>query len=339
MHHHTAHPLWYRIHSTAASVATLTATAIQYARDFTAAAAAQRAKHAEKEQERPLRFEDVVVEDGQRKEAVPDDMSIDSDASFSEHLARGAARVFSTPSLRKEQPAAVKRIVLDKTSVGKLMLCIRTGGGKSLTMYLTAISFGRITLVIIPLLSLTANQMERIKKAMQKDGVVVAVHLDDAAKHGVKENVFPEMDTFPYNSSTTMMILCSPEYIAENIDFRNALLRARDRHVLRLIVIDEVHIYAMHGRSFCDSIRGLQRDLFAKLYHGRKGYATLFLVMKATMPNSLISTLEKLTHIQWSKPCHQLRSTAKEFRQRYIDMEFQSRMILASLHYRSWSQY
>ena len=101
----------------AASVATLTATAIQYARDFvTAAAVAQRAKNAEKEQERPLRFEDVVVDEGKRKEAVPD--LIYSDASFSQHLARGAARVFSTPSLRKEQPAAVKRIVLDKTSGG-----------------------------------------------------------------------------------------------------------------------------------------------------------------------------------------------------------------------------
>ena len=101
---------------------------------------------------------------------------------------------------------------------------------------------------------------------MQKDGVVVAVHLDDAAKHDVKENVIPEMDTFPYNSSTTMMILCSPQYIAENIDFRNALLRARDRHVLRLIVFDEVHIYAMHGRSFRDSIKWSSQYVFMVSY-------------------------------------------------------------------------
>ena len=73
---------------------------------------------------------------------------------------------------------------------------------------------GGVTLVIIPLLSLTANQMERIKKAPQKDGIVAAIHLDDAAQHDVKENVIPEMDTFPYNSSTTFMILCSPQFIA-----------------------------------------------------------------------------------------------------------------------------
>ena len=103
---------------------------------------------------------------------------------------------------------------------------------------------------------------------MQKEGVVVAVHLNNASRHDVKESVIPAMDEFPHNSSTTMMILCSPQYIADNIDFRNALLRARDRAVLRLIVINEVHLFVMHGRSFRDSIRVLKRTLFAKLYGG-----------------------------------------------------------------------
>ena len=193
--------------------------------------------------------------------------------------------------------------------------------GESLTLYLTAVSVGGITLVIIPLLSLTANQLERIKTAMQEHGAVVATHLDDAGKNDVKENVIPKMDAFPCDVSTTFMILCSPQYIAENVDFRNALLRARDRKVLRLVAIDEVHIYAMHGRSFRDSIRVLKRDFFAKLYRDRIGYSPLFLVMTATMPTSLIATLEDLTYVPWSKPCHQMRSSAKQFRQRYIDMD------------------
>ncbi len=95
-------------------------------------------------------------------------------------------------------------------------------------LYMTAVSVAGITLVIIPLLSLTANQLERIKNAVQKWGTVYAIHLDDTGQHGVKEKVIPAMDTFPHNSSTTMMILCSPQYISENYDFRNALLRARD---------------------------------------------------------------------------------------------------------------
>ena len=65
MQHHTAHPLWYRIHSVATNVAELTATVIQHAREFTDAAVAQRAKDDKKLQESPLRFEDVVTEESE----------------------------------------------------------------------------------------------------------------------------------------------------------------------------------------------------------------------------------------------------------------------------------
>ena len=132
---------------------------------------------------------------------------------------------------------------------------------------MTALPVGGITLLIIPLLSLTANQLERIKKAVQEYGNVLAYHLDDCAKHDVNETIIPKLETFNYNSSTTMLILCSPQYVADNVDFRNALLRCRDQQMLRLIAIDEVHIYAMHGRSFRDSIRVLKRDYFTKIYH------------------------------------------------------------------------
>ena len=93
--------------------------------------------------------------------------------------------------------------------------------------------------------------------------------------------------------------------------------------MLRLIAIDEVHIYAIHGRSFRDSIRVLKQDFFAKLYRGCEGkYQPLFLAMTATMPICLIKTLFDLTHVNWSKPCYQMCSSAAEFRQRYIDMDF-----------------
>src|SRR5210317_560660 len=112
-----------------------------------------------------------------------DEESVASDAPFADHLASCASRVFRMPSLRKEQPEAVERIIFDPECGGKLMLTIRTGGGKSLTLYLTAVSVGGITLVIIPLLSLTANQLERLKQALQNDGNIICVHLDDAGKN------------------------------------------------------------------------------------------------------------------------------------------------------------
>ena len=329
----TAHPLWTRIYAASSTVAETTANVIAYARQYAVAAVAQRSKEREASYRSVFRFEEVeeIAAPAGIDIVSVADADVPPDASFADHLTRCAKKVFRTPSLRRDQPSAVERIIFDEHTDGKLMLCVRTGGGKTLTMYLTAVSVGGITLVIIPLLSLTANQLERIKRSMQKEGAVVAVHLDDASMQDVKESVIPAMNEFPHNSSTTMMILCSPQFIANNIHFRNALLRARDRAVLRLIVIDEVHIFAMHGRSFRDSIRVLKRTLFAKLYGSIRGYSPLFLVMTATMPLSLIAVLEDLTFVKWSRPCHQLRSTAADFQQRYIDMDFRVQADVSNL--------
>ena len=116
-------------------------------------------------------------------------------------------------------------------------------------LHMTAISVGGVALVIIPLLSLTANQLERIKNAVQRYGAVYAFHLDECSKHDTKEKLIPKMDEFEYDSSTTMFILCSPQYLAENLDFRNALLRCRDRKVLRLIAVDEARRLLLTNRK------------------------------------------------------------------------------------------
>ena len=111
---------------------------------------------------------------------------------------------------------------MDESSGGRVFVTTRTGGGKSLMLYMTAAAVGGITLCIIPLLSLTANQLEQITTAVQRWGAFYAVHLEDTGRHDVKEKVIPEMNSFPYDSSSSMIILCSPQYIAENLDFRNA---------------------------------------------------------------------------------------------------------------------
>lgn len=319
----TAHPLWSKIRSVTTNVKELTASTIRYAVEYGEVALAHRAAIQQQQQREVFRFEEVGNDAAapHAHDYLSDDSSVDSADSFTKHLGRGAGHVFNTRSIHPKQGEAVNRIVLDPTSGGKLIVIERTGGGKSLMLYLTAICVGGISLVIIPLLSLTANQMEKIRRAAQTHGAVYAFHLDEESKHDVKQKVIPKMDSFDYNSSTSMLILCSPQYISENIDFRNALLRARDREVLRLIAIDEAHIYAMHGRSFRESVRILGRDFFSKLYRGVKPYYPLCMPMTATMPNSLLSTLSDLTHIDWTKPCHQMRSSPEEFRQRYIDMD------------------
>ena len=98
-------------------------------KDYATAAIAQRNKEEEELKYYVVRFEEVGSEDGGAGDPLDDD-SVSSDASFSEHLDSLASRVFRTPSLQSNQQKAVKRIVLDPSSEGKLLLCEQTGGGR-----------------------------------------------------------------------------------------------------------------------------------------------------------------------------------------------------------------
>ena len=141
---------------------------------------------------------------------------VSSDASFSAHLNSGLSRVFRTPSLRPMQQVAINSIICDPAPDGKLIVVGRTGGGNSLILFMTVNSVGGILLVVILLLSLTANQLSRIKKAAQGYGIITAHHLDDTSSMDLEKKIILRMDTFSYHSSSLMLLLCSPQYLAED---------------------------------------------------------------------------------------------------------------------------
>ena len=128
----TAHPLWTRIYAASSTVAEMTANVIAYARQYAVAAVARRAKEKEASHRSVLRFEEVedtAATAGDDVVAVAD-ADVPPDAPFANHLTSCAKKVFLTPSLRRDQPAAVDRIIFDTRTNGKLMLCVRTGGGR-----------------------------------------------------------------------------------------------------------------------------------------------------------------------------------------------------------------
>jgi len=102
-------------------------------------------------------------------------------------------------------------------------------GGKNSILYMTAICIGGIMLVIIPLLALTTNQLLRLQRAAQEYGygALSAYHLDDISKLDLNKTILPNINTFKYESSTLMFLLCLPQFLADSIAFRNALLWAR----------------------------------------------------------------------------------------------------------------
>ena len=60
------------------------------------------------------------------------------------------------------------------------MLCVKTGGGKSAVMLLTTKIFRGIHLVIVPLLALWGDQVEKCKQLKDhQHNLIKAVHLDE----------------------------------------------------------------------------------------------------------------------------------------------------------------
>ena len=313
---------WYSLYGAAVNAAWLAAIIRRHAEAVTASARASAVAREEEQRREAQRFVTVdLTAESEPDDCSDDDDSVATDADYADHLASAARRVFGIPSLRPKQRDAVDAILFGDDSDGKLLVVDRTGGGKSLILQLTAVAVAGVTIVIVPLLSLTANQMARISRASSKHMSITAIHLDETSWDDVEGKVIPKLESLPPDTSESLFLLCSPQYIATNKIFRDALLACNKRGLLRLVAIDEAHLFAMHGRSFRESIRVLAEVFFHPLFATDASTRPLFLAMTATMTARLLSDFSKLTHVDWSLQRHQLWSTPFEFRQRYITMD------------------
>ena len=116
---------------------------------------------------------------------------------------------------------------------------------------------------------------------------------------------------------STMFLFTSPQYLANNSIILNVIIQCYALQTLRLIAIDEAHVFAMHGRTFREAMRIPQKIMFECIYK-EGGWHPLFLAMTATMTLSLLSSFATLTNVDWTLKHHQLWSTTGEFRYRYI---------------------
>ena len=118
---------------------------------------------------------------------------------------------------------------------------------------MTANIVAGITLVLVPLLALSANLVARVKQIGQKNAHIITYHMDKICKTQHQNQVLRQMDDIESQSSTTMILISSPQALADNKKFRDQLLKCHRRRTLRANVIDKAHIWAMHGKSFCYS--------------------------------------------------------------------------------------
>ena len=176
-------------------------------------------------------------------------------------------------------------------------LCVRpTGGGKTLLFQTLAAYMKGITLCLIPLLSLGADQVNKtmIKTRSDSTNSISAVHLDELKRDDLLEllAILNEAD-----DGLTTILYSSPQFLVKSFPTFFAGLLATG--LLRFVVVDEIHLFTHFGRSFRSEFTDLKDKVFKKLPNK---VPSLFLT--ATCTRRIKDSFESLigldiTHIHW----------------------------------------
>lgn len=169
-------------------------------------------------------------------------------------------------------------------------LCIRpTGGGKSLLFTTVAACLGRITVCITPLLSLGADQTIKHQfNTRAKSKELNSLHLDEVPKGDMELILKSLLCTAP---SSSILVYTSPQSLVTKDTGRSAFLDfiLQNRHLLAMIVIDEIHLLTDFGRSFRTEFNMLKSELFEEVKA-----STPMLFLTATCTKSVKSSFEEL---------------------------------------------
>mmetsp|Transcript_28527 Transcript_28527/g.60198 ORF Transcript_28527/g.60198 Transcript_28527/m.60198 type:complete len:183 (-) Transcript_28527:698-1246(-) len=113
-------------------------------------------------------------------------MVVYSREAFLRLLTDASYRVWDVSSLRPNQEEALL-FLFDPSKPRNLLLVERTGGGETHITRVAGVIERGIVPIIIPLLSLSADQMEKFKDANQAYGAVDTYHMDELFKESASK--------------------------------------------------------------------------------------------------------------------------------------------------------
>lgn len=169
-------------------------------------------------------------------------------------LAAALRDIFKLPGFRPNQLESISAS-MDGLDVFLLM---PTGGGKSLCYQLPAVvqhaRYGKVTLVITPLVSLMYDQMH----ALQAKGVRVARFSGDMTAAEI-ERIHRSLRS---DDERPAVLFCTPEKLDSSQRLKNDIMWLWNNGKLAFIVFDEVHCISTWGRNFRESVSlGVSFDL------------------------------------------------------------------------------
>ena len=222
--------------------------------------------------------------------------------------------------LRPMQREALVHLLGDAHPAHKLLLVTRTGSGKSHVTRMLGTMLRGIHLVMHPLLVLAADQAGKFTNSSCVHGSISALNLDDAGStEASREILVRQLLAVAPQTSRTIFLFASPQYLARHRPIRRALLGCARRGTFRSCNLDEAHLLAKHAATFRPEIRMMSHTFLRPLQASSRAQQTFLLCTTATDSVNDHKRLERITHTGFP-PEYTLRSTMHAFRQRRISM-------------------
>ena len=184
-----------------------------------------------------------------------------------------------------------------------LLLVRSTGGGKSAVRDIGGILCGGITVTIVPLLSLAADQTSKLKH------ISLANHLSnrlqvfnlDVLRSGRLNNILRRhLENLPNDdpAKKRIFIFTSPQKISNDPSWQATIAQCCSNGTLRLVAIDECHLFATHGMEFREEF-GALRKCFFKVLQKKTKVPIPVIFMTATASPPMLQDLSSLTGISF----------------------------------------
>ena len=187
------------------------------------------------------------------------------DVLLAQRYNQASAAVWNVPALRPNQTKALCHIG-NPHKPRVLLLVERTGGGKTHVFKVAGVVEKGLVYIMQNLHSLSADQLSKFQGANQAYGSVSAHNLDEVwAQSRTQYNaILCRAASLRRDTTSTLFLMSSPQFLLKHVELVNVLAAQAKERVLRLVVVDEVHLHVQQGTTFRHEIRALKDAFFSQ---------------------------------------------------------------------------
>ena len=147
-----------------------------------------------------------------------------------------------------------------------ILIVRTTAGGKSAVRNAVGLCTAGVTITVVPLLSLSADQATKLQQLKDSDTSVRVYNLDAIRNFRANQRIRQQLLSLDDDTSLSIFLFCSPQKITKDPMWSLAIEQLVARGIVCLVAVDECHLFANFGIEFCAECYHLKEHLFSKLH-------------------------------------------------------------------------